>query len=146
MKRKPVVFLDIDGVLNNYTTRQVLPAGGIGIDPVNVTNLNKLIERVDVEIVLSSTWRLMYSLSSFNRLLERMGFKGQVWERTIEIMAAYNRGEEIQEWLDRHPDVTNFVILDDDNDMAHLIDHLVQTDAKVGLTIEDVKKAVLFLM
>ncbi len=146
MARKRVVFLDVDGVLNNYTTRQVLPAGGIGIDPVNVTNLNELIDRVNVDIVLSSTWRLSYSLSSFNRLLERMGFKGQVWERTIEIMAAYNRGEEIQEWLDRHPEVTQFVILDDDNDMAHLIDHLVQTDAKVGLTMEDVEKALLLLI
>lgn len=146
MARKRVVFLDVDGVLNNYTTRQVLPAGGIGIDPVNVTNLNKLIECVDVDIVLSSTWRLLYSLSSLNRLLQQVGFKGRVLERTIEIMAAYNRGEEIQEWLDRYPDVTQFVILDDDNDMDHLIDHLVQTDPKVGLTMEDVEKALLLLI
>jgi hypothetical protein len=61
-------------------------------------------------------------------------------------MAAYHRGEEIQAWLTENPDVTQFVILDDDSDMAHLIDHLVQTDHKVGLTAADVKKASLFLI
>jgi len=146
VKRKSALFLDVDGVLNNYTTKEKLANGITGIDPVNVANLNKIIQRVDVEIVLSSTWRLFYSLSDLNRVFKRAGFEGEIRSRTIEIMAAYNRGEEIQEWLAKHPDVTYFVILDDDNDMDHLIDHLVQIDPEVGLTETDAKKALLFLL
>ncbi len=146
MKRKPVIFLDIDGVLNNHNTKERLPSGVFGIDPVNVANLNKLIQNIDIEIVLSSTWRLCYPLPVINGFLKAVGFKGLVMSRTESIIAAYHRGEEIQAWLNKNPDVDSFVILDDDSDMAHLIDHLVQTNPEVGLTVEDINKVLLFLL
>ncbi len=147
MKHKSVIFLDIDGVLNNYTTKERLPDGTFGIDPINVDVLNTLIQHVvGVKIVLSSTWRIYNTLPVIQGWLEAMGFKGCLTSRTIEIIAAYDRGEEIQAWLTENPDVTSFVILDDDNDMAHLIDHLVQTDPKTGLTEEDVMKALAILI
>jgi len=52
------------------------------------------------------------------------------------------RGEEIQLWLDNYQAkssfmidevVDQFVILDDDEDMNHLKNHLIQTDYQVGL-------------
>jgi hypothetical protein len=47
------------------------------------------------------------------------------------------RGHEIADWLDRHPEVRGFVILDDDGDMAHLKDSLVQTKLHDGGLTEE---------
>jgi hypothetical protein len=47
-----------------------------------------------------------------------------------------DRGVEIQAWLDDHPRVQRFVILDDLAGMAHLSGHLVQTESRTGLTQE----------
>ena len=52
------------------------------------------------------------------------------------------RGDEIQDWLTRHPDVTQFVILDDDADMAHLLPYLVQTRTREGLTDEQTDEVI----
>ncbi len=145
MKRKPVIFLDIDGVLNNHNTKQRMH-GCIGIDPTNVVNLNKLLQYVDADVIVSSTWRVLHPLPAIQKWLKAAGFKGRISGRTEEIIAAYDRGEEIQAWLTENPDVMHFVIFDDDSDMAHLIDHLIQTDHRVGLTVEDINKALPFLM
>lgn len=51
----PLLYLDIDGVLNDH---QPLPNGYCGLVPVCVQNLCKiLVELPDVNIVLSSAWR-----------------------------------------------------------------------------------------
>jgi hypothetical protein len=55
------------------------------------------------------------------------------------------RGLEIQDWLDNHPGVTDFVILDDSSDMAHLMPKLIQTDDATGLTQAHVAPALRLL-
>ena len=50
------------------------------------------------------------------------------------------RGYEIQEYLDEHPEIDNFVIIDDETDMVHLIDKLVQTSWKTGILNEHVER------
>jgi hypothetical protein len=52
------------------------------------------------------------------------------------------RGVEIAEWLDDHPEVTHFVILDDDQDMEDLMDHLILIDPEVGLTDADADEVI----
>ena len=45
------------------------------------------------------------------------------------------RGDEIQDWLDRYPEVTGYCILDDDSDMLDSqLRNFVQTDMDYGLT------------
>ena len=53
-----------------------------------------------------------------------------------------SRGREIQLWLQQHPEVDSFVILDDDADMDNLIDRLVQTEIETGLTEQDADRAI----
>jgi hypothetical protein len=56
------------------------------------------------------------------------------------------RGKEIQDWLDEHPEVTNYVILDDEtSDMPKLLDRVVKPDRYIGLTKENVKKCLAIL-
>jgi len=51
------------------------------------------------------------------------------------------RASEIAAWLSAHPEVTSFVILDDDEDFGPLSAKHVRIDARVGLTDEDVVRA-----
>lgn len=57
------------------------------------------------------------------------------------------RGYEIQKWLDdnKNLEIKNFVILDDENDMANLSEKLVQTDTYIGITYHTYTTATLVL-
>ena len=115
-----VVFLDIDGVLNSRKT--MLLHGSVFIDtprvrekldPYGCLFLQRLCER-GVHIVLSSTWRLG------SRFLQERetAFPFPVLDRTCSHpFPGSTRGDEIQQWLNQHPEVTHYVILDDDSDM-----------------------------
>lgn len=158
-----IIFLDIDGVLNSAHWWDVRPPvkeyeseevhAFRNIDPTAVKRLNTIIEKSGAVCVLSSTWRTMHTLSYMQRLLERRGFKGKLFASTPCHSDRPNptdgkgninyirRGNEIQAWLDMlgpdcQPD--SFVILDDDDDMAHLSDRLVKTTFEKGLTDEHV--------
>jgi hypothetical protein len=48
------------------------------------------------------------------------------------------RGDEIQKFIDEFDGIiTKFIIIDDDDDMKHLIDNLVLIDYKTGITEKD---------
>lgn len=54
-----------------------------------------------------------------------------------------HRGTEIQMWLDAHPEVDNYVILDDDTDMLDSqSEHFVHISYEEGLNEEFANKAV----
>lgn len=57
------------------------------------------------------------------------GVRFMVIDRTGSIRKRdghHRRGEEIKEWLSRHPEVTHYVVLDDDvYDMEDIKDHVV---------------------
>ena len=59
-----------------------------------------------------------------------------------------NRAAEIRAWLSAHPEVEQFVILDDRGSAsdAGLAQHFVQTVSTVGLTDADVVRARTILM
>ena len=46
-----------------------------------------------------------------------------------------SRGQQIQDYVDAHPEITEYVIIDDDGDMLESQnDHFVQTDIEVGFS------------
>ena len=55
------------------------------------------------------------------------------------------RGDEIRIWLDAHPEVAAFVVLDDDSDMTAVRDQYIQTSYDEGLTDEHVDRAISLL-
>jgi hypothetical protein len=141
-----IVFLDIDGVLNNRRSRLG------GIDPVHVEHLNTLVARTGAKVVISSTWR-MAGRTAVAEDLATAGFRGKVigvtpdlTRRAQGLWTAPERGTEIQEWL-RQPSRTphTIVILDDEADMGSLLPFLVQTDPLDGLTAQDVERAAAIL-
>lgn len=123
-----VIFLDIDGVLN------VIPQGrdeyGAIFHEHFVENLRELIEKTGAKIVISSTWRLS-GLSIMKEMWEKRDLPGEVIDITPSLMrergSTLCRGDEIQLWLDEHPEVTNYVYIDDDhvdvneNQLGHFV-------------------------
>ena len=138
-----VIFLDIEGVLVN------LGAQGTGgeADPACVARLNRLTESSGAALVVSSTWRSQ-GLDEITGLLRGWGVTAPVAGITDDLSyldltspIGIQRGDEIGQWLDAHPEVEAFVILDDDDDMAGLRPYLVQTEDGVGLTDEQAERA-----
>jgi len=142
-----VVFLDIDGVL---ITRKSLTNGQSGLrakaDPQAVKQLNRLIKATGAQIVVSSTWRTAMGPDRLQTLLrDEWGVQGSVIGATpvcnairAGIVLSHARGAEIQAWLtlangSEMTRVQRFVILDDENDMGELSEHLIQTEFETGL-------------
>src|SRR5208283_4739445 len=107
-----ILFLDIDGVLNSYNTRNF----GEELSPTPCKNLNLLLEKEpDLKIVISSSWRI-WGIDYMEKVFSKNGIKSAC--KIIDITGNENgiRGHQIQCWLDRNPGVTNFVIIDDSAD------------------------------
>ena len=129
-----VLMLDIDGVIWSYRTYQFSPEA--------CKNLNDLLtQEPDLKIVISSSWRKL-GLDQCKMTLDKNGIDSS---RVIGLTGnePEGRGKEIQDWLDEHPEVTTYVVLDDESsEMPKLLDRLVKPDRYIGLTKEDIKKAI----
>lgn len=141
MRKLKVIFLDIDGVMNNescFTTQRMDP-----IDPNAIKLLNRLVMDTDACIVISSSWRIGHPLHYLQIIFERAGFEfpERIIGATMEIIGHdKTRGQEIAMWLEQVP-VDSFVIFDDDDDMEPVQDHLIQTTFEQGLLQEHIDKA-----
>lgn len=134
-----IIFLDIDGVLNVRRTDRD-KYGSLFHDNF-VDNLRMIVEKTGAYIVISSTWRF----SGWNNIQDMwrdrdlpgkvVGLtpdyaKIDLWDDT---MGRVERGFEIQEWLKHHPRVSNYVILDDDDDMlTSQRSHFVKTSDNIN--------------
>ena len=125
-----VVFLDIDGVLNNFG---LIRRNGLDyIDEPMVGLLGGVVKRTGADIVLSSFWRLdPRDRSLVDSALKRHGMF--VSDRTPSMPGP--RADEISKWLQENPEVVRYAIIDDDEDagvgMAH---SFFQTDPEIGMT------------
>lgn len=158
-----VIFLDIDGVLNNiarchwlhenfqrgsgFGSWGELADGNItvetvGWDPVNVEALRFLLDETGAGIVITSTWRIMCDLDAIRSFFIPFNLTPNVIGETPRIRETGSiRGDEVAAWLEDRPEVERFVCLDDDGDF-HPNQNLVQTTIDVGLTIEDARRAI----
>lgn len=125
----PLLFLDIDGVLNSsdwaVRTEQ---RGLLGLDPEAVARLQRVVDETGCSIILSSTWRLLHSLSEMRGLLIEAGMRSPVplRDRTpdlttkthtgSQILKAVGRGMEVNAWLDNIGFEGRYCCIDDDSD------------------------------
>lgn len=124
-----ILFLDIDGVVNCVSTKQ-RHRGAIGIDPHMAFMVGKIVLDTGCSVVLSSSWRHWEE-----------GMK-EIRRQVVDFIDTtgrdlYGRGKEIQNWLDQHPEVTKYAILDDDSDMLESqLPNFFKTTWAYGLTPE----------
>lgn len=149
-----VIFLDFDGVIT-------IPSRWI-INKDRLRNLKKIVDETDAKIVVSSSWRSSTIERTKNVILnhedrEQINNKLMQWlADNIYDITPYisddkykgtGRGGEIQTWLDAHPEVDNYVILDDDSDMMiSQLYNFVQTDWSFGLTDREVQLSIAVLL
>ncbi len=149
-----VLFLDIDGVLNDHTYREDVDS--TTMDPRNVYYLNEILREVpDLKIVVSSAWRYLVhrgamSLKGFESLLRThwITCKDRLVGLTrLDATPAEPRGGQILEWILGSPEpVTAWVVLDDlDLDLGANQWRFVRTNGKKGLRDEDAKRAIQIL-
>ena len=107
------IFLDVDGVLNTRRTVIGSPNGRIGVDENRIKILAKAIEKYGGgEIILTSDWkkaRIGGDLDYLKEKLEKYGLT--ISGATKDRMR--NRGQGIVDYLSEHPEIDEYVILDD---------------------------------
>lgn len=107
------VFLDVDGVLNTRTTVQTTPDGHIGIDDARVEILANVMKNFDdVELILSSDWKDIKLGNDYEYLESKLGKYGLKISGQTEDTKK-NRGVGINNYLLHHPEIEEYVILDD---------------------------------
>ena len=117
-----VLFLDFDGVLNSAASflwekrkKTVYIAGTLS--PINCSNLQYILENdSSIKIVISSTWRKIHTMVELQNILNSYGVEAARIIGKTPVLFSGHRGREIRQWLDENPNVTQYVILDDDSD------------------------------
>lgn len=139
----------IDGVLNSDNfAKHCLEEEGYDpfdcdeLDPRALANLKKIVEETCADIVLSSSWR--WDAVAYKNVEHQLHFYGlKIIDTTIQdIRVNLNRTQEIQLYLEEHPNITNFVILDDDIINEPLSKHWVRCLFKNGLTKKLAEEAI----
>lgn len=155
-----LLFLDVDGVLNNRESMQREPhlnhfEGEVYLgqfDPECIERCNRIIREGKCDVVLSSTWRLNKRFDVTVRYFENHGLNVSTFVGRTDrgwLMESEGRwtrrGDEIDWWLRERRDTRPIVILDDDLDMKPHMDRLVLTDSALGLQDEEVDEALKLL-
>lgn len=155
-----VIFLDFDGVLNSQGSfvledrirkDNVRRQGVKGRVPetlchVCTSNLQVVLDQYpEVKVVLSTTWRTMYSMDWLKEKLASYHIDAnRVIDKTPEHRQTGDRGQEISAWLDKHPEVTHYIVIDD-NDWGISPIHgqrFVKTTWESGMTFQHAVEAV----
>ena len=110
-----VIFLDIDGVLNTRKTCVCAPSGVVGIVESRAAVLAGAMKQTRADgVVLTTTWKnLREDHEDYIYLLEifsKYGIKvlGKTEEKHVT-----EREEGVVKYLETHPEIEEFVILDD---------------------------------
>lgn len=145
-----IIFLDVDGVLNNAATWQRRrPEGAFNhinqTEPELIDRLAQIVHRTNAKIVLSSTWRMdiqaIADLSDYFAKIHSMS----ILDKTPWLPET--RGDQIDKWYRKYDDIiSHYVIIDDDSDMLpEQLPYFVKTENSVGLTDQHVEKVVTIL-
>jgi HAD domain in Swiss Army Knife RNA repair proteins len=104
-----VIFLDIDGVLNCEKTPNPRKFPYI-VDAALLGRLRQLLERTGASVVLSSTWRYdpagIFSATHY----------GIPFIDVTPDLPTEPRCKEILRWLRQNPEVSRYVVIDDEDD------------------------------
>ena len=144
-----IIFLDIDGVLNSQEklievyNKTHKPHSGYNypFDEKCLSILKEIVLLTDSYIVITSSWRkdeegrdtILNKLREYdldNRLLGYTPILGT------------NRGKEIKAYLNSINMPVEYIIIDDDSDMDELIDYLIKTNIRNGLTNKEKDEAI----
>jgi hypothetical protein len=143
-----LLFLDFDGVINipifNFSlfTNKELEDLYNKANPDRIKNLNKLCKMFNLNIVISSSWRI----SGLEYCIDYLLKSGLDPSINIVGMTKLEKGYKkrfykIYEYLIENPYFTNFIIIDD-LDMFYLNSFLIKTKFEDGFDEKKLKEAI----
>lgn len=139
-----VIFLDYDGVLTT-------PASDYVFMPECLERLGKILSNTQAKIVISSSRRGLTLEDTLESITDPNNphVRNVPFPFTEDIIGitphtiAWLRGQQIEAYLEGHPEVKAYVILDDENKfLAEQQKHLVLTNEETGLSESDVHRAI----
>ena len=143
-----VVFLDYDGVVNTPMWSEDGKVCSFAHPEDNKVNnfqcvqwVSEFCQKYEYSIVVTSTWRFS---NNYKECLINGGLRDgiKILGRTPHIYDG-NRGDEIIKYLKNHPEIDDFLIIDDDCfDMEDcLLDRFVKCDSNAGFTATQMLRA-----
>lgn len=166
-----IIFLDIDGVLNNEKNtiktfnkieklrfHDIIQNDICIFDKKSLEYLGKIVDRYedDVLVVISSTWRL--DQRKVDKIIEKISENIKSWSVRFSITDRDEnmiRGNEIEKYLKSHNLLKeDYIIIDDDTediigekykDNMDFKSHFVWCDRKVGFKRKEYKRAIKLL-
>jgi HAD domain in Swiss Army Knife RNA repair proteins len=163
---RPVLFLDIDGVLNSVEHADKVGRFGwppmletpatreqLAWWPMMVARLRRIVARTHCGVVIMSSWRgygsharkkwremfTCYDWPDFPVIDETPDLS--VYRSASGIFTAPLRGQEVSSWLQGKPWIPSYVCLDDSDDFLKG-QPFVQTSMQFGLQDEQVERCV----
>jgi hypothetical protein len=138
-------------------------------DPIACRLIDRLVNEYDLKIVVSSSHRQRFFTGRAEHMgvvtdKGESGLSMARWEHNLLPMQEYfkkiglqradaiisctpdidnvTRGQQIQAWLEKHPEVTHYAIIDDNSDMTEeqLEHHFVHTCMSNGFTFENYRQ------
>lgn len=160
-----VIFLDIDGVLNSNMGNGIYQgefSNGKLIEEGKVCLLGELVHKTNAKIVLHSGWRFWFDnaikpsgkeAKHLAELLRHVNieiydvtpdFSTEEIRRTKKFSLV--KAKEIIAWLELHPDVCAWIVIDDlDLHNDRITRHQIKTNSMTGLTQKDIENAEMML-
>ena len=126
MRKLRVIFLDIDGVLNSKKTPNPRKLPYV-VDTRLLRKFRRLVGRSRAKVVLSSSWR--HDPAG----LFSARYHGIRYVDVVPDMPGRPRRDEIVAWIRKHPEVTRYAVIDDDDDDLDDLP-LFQPSNSTGLT------------
>jgi hypothetical protein len=145
MTMKKLLFLDVDGVLNNSESN-------FNFHPPSLLLLSNIVAKTQCDIVLSSTWRLFQETKNE---LEAVFIEHNIpkWIDCTPHIRGVDRSEEITNWLLGNVKCEcKAIIIDDDQDAKvtkklDLIEILfIRTNVDKGLVADEARQIVEFFI
>jgi hypothetical protein len=131
-----IIFLDIDGVLNNAHSMMAGPF--VLFDPATINRLKEILTLTDSRIVLSTAWRNNASLKRILiNELERKGINRKLIIGQTPDLSIINkkRSDEIIFWITKNRNIIkNWVAIDDIDLLKLPRNNVVKTNLLTGLT------------
>ena len=154
-----VIFLDFDGVITTMKSRWNLCKEKMAF-------VKEIVDKTGAKIVISSSWRhstlestLDYITTLGNAFVHNVtflmpedvvGVTDRIYYHKCSDKEKHEyhvcRGVEIEHYLYEHPEIKNYVILDDDSDMLlSQRKHFVKTHTLRGISKKNVETAIKIL-
>ena len=111
---KNYIFLDIDGVLKLYPLDSTN-----NFNPLCVLILNEILEKLEARIIISSSWRNLYSIEELKKIFRKNGVRGEIVgctrlseEAESELEKSEKRTGEINDYILENG-IAQWIVIDD---------------------------------